>query len=183
MTGSITPVRLLLAWLCLAPLLGRADVLLVDRVVAAVDLHAITRSAVEVRARPLLAVSKTEAQKEDARRAALMELIEEQLVRKEAQRLRIEVRDEEVDAALQEVANQNQLTVAELFVEIKRQGLEGEQYKAMLRAKLLELRWLNQRLNRAAMPSEEAARGNFMVSERARLMNELRGAAVIEVRL
>lgn len=176
-------VRLLLVGSFVASALAHAQVLLVDRVAAAVDLHAITRSAVEVRARPLVTVSKTEAQKEGARRAALMELIEEQLVRKEAQRLRLEIRDEEVEAALQEVAKQNQLTVAELFVELKRQGLEAEQYKLMIRAKLLELRWLNARMNRAAMPSEETARGNFMVTERARLMDELRGAAVIEVRL
>ncbi len=176
-------MRLLLVWLCLAPLLARAQVLLVDRVAAAVDLHAITRSSVEARARPLVVGSKTEAQKEGARRAALMELIEEQLIRQEAQRLGIEVRDEEVDKALQEVAKQNELTVVELFAEIKRQGLEAAQYQAMLRAKLLELRWLNQRMNHAAMPTEETARVNFMVTERARLLEVLRSAAVIEVRL
>ena len=175
-------VRLLLVWFWLAPLVGRADVVLVDRVVASVDLHPITRSAVDARALPLVALSKSAAQKEEVRRAVLLELIEEQLIRKEAQRLGLEVRDEEVEGALQEVAKQNQLSVPDLLVELERQGLAIEHYKTMLRAKLLEFRWLNARMNRAAMPADEAQRPSFMASERARLMNELRLGAVIEVR-
>lgn len=176
-------VRLLLVGLCLAPLMGRADVVLVDRIAASVDLHAITRSALEIRARPLLAVAKSDAQKEEVRRAVLLELIEEALIRIDAERLGIELRDAEVEAALGEVAKQNQLTVAELVAEIQRQGLELQQYKTMLRAKLLELRWLNARMNHAKAPDAEAERVTFTVSERTRLMNELRLGAVIEVRL
>lgn len=175
-------MRLILIGLSVASWLAHAEVLLVDRVAAAVDLHPITRSAVEARARPMLAAAKSDAQKEEVRRAVLIELIEEQLIRKDTQRLRLEVRDEEVEAALGEVAKQNQLSLAELFAEIKRQGLDPEQYKTMLRAKLLELKWLNARMNRTNAPSDEAERGNFMASERARLMNELRLSAVIEVR-
>ena len=175
-------VRLLLVFLCLAPLMGRADVVLVDRIAASVDLHPITRSAVEIRARPLLAVAKSDVQKEEVRRAVLLELIEEALIRKEAERLGVELHDAEVEAALGEVAKQNQLTVAELVIEIQRQGLDPQQYKTMLRAKLLELRWLNARMNHAKAPADEAARATFTASERTRLLNELRQGAVIEVR-
>ncbi|MDP1824179.1 MAG: SurA N-terminal domain-containing protein [Archangium sp.] len=175
-------MRFVLGWLCLASSLAHADAVLVDRVVAVVDARAITRSAVEERAKPLLAVAKTDAAKAQARRDALAELLEEALISKEAQRLRLEVRDEEVDAALGEVAKQNQLTVAELLAETTRQGLDPDRYKGMLKRKILEFKWLGLRVNRAAEPATVAERGAFMVSERKRLMDELRVGAVIEVR-
>lgn len=155
--------------------------MLVDRVVAVVDARAITRSAVEARAAPLIIVAKTDAAKAQARRDALLELIEEALILKEAQRLRLEVSDAEVESALGEVAKQNQLTVAELLVETTRQGLDADRYKGMLKRKILEFKWLGIRVNRAAQPTS-AELGAFMASERTRLMDELRASAVIEVR-
>jgi hypothetical protein len=175
-------VRFLLGWLCLASSLAHADAVLVDRVVAVVDARAITRSAVEARAGPVLVVAKTDAAKTQARRDALLELIEEALILKEAQRLRLEVSDAEVESALGEVAKQNQLTVAELLVETSRQGLDGDRYKGLLKRKLLEFKWLASRINRAAQPASDAERGAFMATERTRLMDELRAGAVIEVR-
>lgn len=166
----------------MASLLAHADAVLVDRIVAVVDLHAITASAVEERARPLLLAAKTDAQKTKARSDALTELIEDALVLKEVIRLRLEVREEEVDSALGEVARQNQLSVEELIAETKRQGLADDDYRAMLRRKILELKWLNVAMNRAAQPSSETERVMFMTSERARLLVELRAGAVIEVR-
>lgn len=175
-------VRFVLFWLCLASSLAHAEAVLVDRVVAVVDARAITRSAVEARAAPLLTVAKTDAAKAQARRDALLELIEEALILKEAQRLRLEVSDAEVESALGEVAKQNQLTVAELLVETTRQGLDADRYKGMLKRKILEFKWLGLRVNRAAQPTASAELGAFMASERTRLMDELRAGAVIEVR-
>lgn len=175
-------MRLTLGWLCLASTLVHADWLLVDKVVAVVDLHAITRSDVQERAGPVLNVAKTDAQRVQARREALTELIEEALIAKETERLRIEVGAEEVDKALTEVAKQNQLTVAELIVETKRQGLDGDKYKDLLRRKILDYKWVSLRAHRAALPAAEAERGAFMASERARLINELKDRALIEVK-
>jgi peptidyl-prolyl cis-trans isomerase SurA len=175
-------VRLVPLWLCLVSLSAHADAVLVDRIVAVVDTHPITRSAVEERARPLLAVAKTDAEKAQVRREVLIELIQDSLIQKETRRLGLEVRDEEVDAALAEIARQNQLTVAELIVETKRQGLDGDRYKAMLRRQLLEYKWLSLRSNRAAMPVLDSDRGAFLAKEKTRLLEELRAAAIIEVR-
>ena len=175
-------MRLTLGWLSLASTLGHADGLLVDRVVAVVDLHAITRSDVQERAGPTLHLAKTDAQRAQARREALTDLIEEALIAKETERLRIEVGPEEVDKALAEVARQNQLTVAELTVETKRQGLDGDKYKELLRRKILDYKWVSLRANHAALPATETARSIFMASERLRLINELKGHALIEVK-
>ncbi len=175
-------MRLLLCWLSVASLVARADALLVDRIVAVVDLQAITRSAVNERARPLLPLAKTEAQRAQVRREALSSLIEDALIFKDAMRLKLEVRDEEVEAALAEVARQNQISVAALIAETRRQGFEGDSYRAILRGKIFELKWLNVRSNRMAEPEAEADRGAFLMRERTRLVAELRASAVIEVR-
>ena len=175
-------VRLVLVGWFLTSLLAHAAPRLVDRIVAVVDLQAITRSAVEQRAAPLLLAAKTPEERTQARRDALTELIEDALISREARRLRLEVKDEEVESAFGEVARQNQLSTAELAAETKRQGIDVVQYRAMLKRKILEMKWLNVRLNRAAMPEADSERGAFYSSERQRLMTELRAAAVIEVR-
>ncbi len=175
-------VRLLLVCLSVASLVARADALLVDRIVAVVDLQAITRSAVDERARTLLPAPKTDAQKTQVRREALISLIEDALIFQDARRLKLEVRDEEVEAALGEVARQNQISVAELIAETRRQGFENDSYRAVLKQKILELKWLNVRSNRMAEPEAEADRGAFLMSQRTRLIAELRATAVIEVR-
>lgn len=175
-------MRVLQGWLIVGSLLAHADAVLVDRIVAVVELQAITRSAVEARARPLLSAAKTEEQKSQARKDALAELIEEALIAKEARRLRLEVSDDEVEAAFAEVARQNQLSSAQLTAETERQGLDGGVYRAMLKRKILELKWLNVRANRVAQPEADAERGAFLSSERLKLLAELRASAVIEVR-
>ena len=179
---TIPRVRLAPFWLCLASLTSQAGAVLVDRIAAVVDTHAITRSALEERARMLLALAKTDAQKAQARRDALTELIDDRLIQQDAQRLGLRVSDEEVEAALATVATQNQLTVPQLLVETKRQGLDGDAYRGLLRRKILEIKWLNLRANRAAQPPAEADRGVFLASERVRLIEELKSAAAIEVR-
>ncbi len=175
-------MRLIVCGLTLAATLAHADAVLVDRIAAVVDLHAITRSAVEARARPLLALAKMESEKAQVRRDVLTELIEEALILKESRRLRIEIREEEVEAALAEVARQNNLTLAELSTETRRQGMDDGAYRELIRRKLLELKWLNIKANRVTQPTEDSERGAYLASERVRLMQELRAGAVIEVR-
>ena len=146
------------------------------------NTHAITRSAIEERARLMLTMAKTDAEKAQARRDALTELIEDWLIGKDAERLGLSVSDEDVQAALTSVATQNQLTVAQLLVETKRQGIDADGYRALLRRKILEMKWLNVRANRDAQPAADAERGVFFASERVRLIGELKRAAAIEVR-
>jgi hypothetical protein len=80
------------------------------------------------------------------------------------------------------VATQNQLTVAQLLVETRRQGIDGDGYRELLRRKILELKWLNVRADRAAQPAADPDRGVFLAAERVRLINELKRSAAIEVR-
>ena len=168
-------------WLVvLLPLSAAADAALVDRIAATVDTFAITVRAVDARAKP--ALTGTAADQQRARARALDELIEEQLVARDAAKLGVTVTEAEIDQALAEVAKQNQLEVEQLFAEVKKQGLTPSAYRAMVGTQLRSLRWLNLRVDRTAPPDAEAERAGWMAAQRARLIAELKAAAVIEVR-
>jgi parvulin-like peptidyl-prolyl isomerase len=175
-------VRLLLIGVSLFSMWARAQALLIDRIVAVVDLQAITQSAVEEKAQLRLASAKTLEDRAKARKESLTELIENVLITRDAQRLKIDVTDADVDRAFQEIAKQNLLTTAQLETEVLRQGLSPAKYRAMLRQQLLEMKWLNLQMNRAGKPESPDDQGAFLARERARLLEELKAAAVVEVR-
>jgi peptidyl-prolyl cis-trans isomerase SurA len=144
----------------------------VNRIVAIVDDVAITKREVDRRAssgRPAAEI--------------LNDLVEEELLATEADRRRIEVDRAEVDAALAEVAKQNNLTVAQIFEAAKQQGFGSEaDYRAELKRQLLQLRVINSHL------ADEITRGGSPPTDglegaRKRLIAELRTRAFIEVRL
>ncbi|HEY1086134.1 MAG TPA: SurA N-terminal domain-containing protein, partial [Archangium sp.] len=115
-------MRLSLLTLCLAST-AFADQVLVDRVVAIVDSTPLTRSAVEERAQGIELLSRGAMSRELARRDALNELIDELLVARDCERMQLSVDNAEVDAALQSVAEQNQMSMAQLTDEVRKQGL------------------------------------------------------------
>lgn len=102
------------AWLgLLLPLSALADAVLVDRGAATVDLHVITRSGVEARVRPRLAAAKSPEARAQLPREALQQLIEGRLIAEDADRPHVRIASEEIDRALEAVATQNGLAVAQ----------------------------------------------------------------------
>lgn len=171
------------AWLgLLLPLSALADAVLVDRVAATVDLHVITRAAVEARVRPLLGTAKTPAAQAKLRREALQQLIDERLIAEDADKQHLRIASEEIDRALEAVAKPNGLTVAQLTEEVGKQGYSLAEYRGLVGAQLLEMRWLLVKVPREAEPKDVAARAEWMAAQRTRLVDALRAAAVIEVR-
>ncbi|MEW5737984.1 MAG: SurA N-terminal domain-containing protein [Myxococcota bacterium] len=159
-----------------------ADVVLLDRIVAVVDLHAITKRSVDARARELAPPASDPATLTEARKQALTSLIEEHLIAEDAEKAGVSVDSEDVDRALEAVAQQNGLTVEQLFVEAKKQGLEKDVYRASVRRQLLEGKWLRLKSAQGTRPKDGVAQSDFMASERARLVAELKAKAAIEVR-
>jgi peptidyl-prolyl cis-trans isomerase SurA len=166
----------------LFPVAAFADAALVDRIAATVDLHVITRSAVEARVRPRLAQAKTPSEQQQLRTDALKQLIDEVLIADDAAKLRLTVEDSEVDAALAEVAKQNKLTVDQVLGEVRRQGYSTEEYRELLRAQLLELRWVGIKVAQSGQSAGGAEYAAFMAKQREQFVQALRTAAVIEVR-
>lgn len=174
-------MRLAPLWLCLASLPTFAAGVLVDRIVAVVDTKAITRSDVETRVRVAAQLAREKADVAELRRAALEELIEEALISHDADRLKLEVTDAEVDLALNRIAETNAITLEQLSTEAKAQGLEMRGYRAMLKRKILEMKWVNLRADTESL-SKAADPGEFLLGEKRRLVAQLRAAAAVEVR-
>lgn len=173
-------MRLALLTLCLASS-AFADQVLVDRVVAIVDSTPLTRSAVEERAQNIELLSRGAMSRDLARRDALNELIDELLIARDCERMQLSVDNAEIDAALQGVAEQNQMSLAQLTDEVRKQGLSIPAYRVMLRKKILEMRWVTAKMDRSGVANARDV-SEYMLKERNRLVAELRQAAAIEVR-
>lgn len=125
---------------------------------------------------------RSPATKEDKAKVlteTLETLIEERLIQDDARRLRIVVADEDVDRALAEIGKQTRLTPEALEAELKKQGFSLRDYRASLGQQLLELKWLNVKLDRSA-PSE--ADPTTDLAARARFLAALRAEFAVEVR-
>ena len=164
-------MRLLLFSLLLAAPLARAQAVAVDRIVASVDTRAITRSMVDER------VKQGITNRVEARDA----LIEEALIALDAERLGLSITDAEVDRALHEIAQSNNLTEAQLYDALKQQGYELASYREALRTQLRSMRWV---LNRAgdSLPREPLERAAGLDAARKRLLEKLRATTSVELR-
>jgi parvulin-like peptidyl-prolyl isomerase len=122
-----------------------------ERIVAVVDDTVILDSEVAQRAMPLLAQSGTSAADPDARaqawrqtyHTALDQLVEEQLIIQAAAEAKLEVNEDEVQKALDQVKTQNRLTDSQLQAALATQGTTLGQYRRDIRRQILRLRAIN----------------------------------------
>ncbi len=152
--------------------LAQAQAVLVDRVVASVQSHAITRSMVDLRVKQGIK-DRTEARDM---------LIEELLISLDSSRLGLTVSPEEVDRALEEIAKTNKLTQEELLKALNEQGYELPSYREALKQQLLSMRWVLRRAAAENMPTEPMERATFMEAARKRYLEQLRRENAVEVR-
>ncbi len=175
----------LLLWVLLAGPAGVAarQPRVADKLVATVNLHAITRNALAARVKPLVSHQPPmdAAQRAQVEKLTLDEMIEELLIADDASHLHLETTDADIERAVEDVASQNQLTVEELWKAAKEQGFEKDEYREMLRQKLTELRWLQYKVATQARP-DGGQPGEWMAAQRAQLVAKLKADAVIEVR-
>lgn len=170
-------------WVLLAGSAGGAapKVKLADKIIATVNLHAITRGSLAQRLKPV-EKGMTPEQHSEAEKVTLQEMIEELLIADDANHLHLETTDADIERAVADVAAQNQLTLEELWKAAKDQGFEKDEYREMLRQKLTELRWLQFKTATMGRP-DGGSIPEWMAAQRSQLVAKLRADAVIEVRL
>jgi peptidyl-prolyl cis-trans isomerase SurA len=133
----------------LAAVLGcasNANAVIVERVVAVVGERPILLSDLQRRSRPFLfrillstqnqaqvAAAKTEMEKE-----LLNRMIDDRLEEQAADKAHLAVSSEEVDNALRNVAAGGHISISDLFVEARRQGLSEQDYRDEIRRQVLE---------------------------------------------
>jgi peptidyl-prolyl cis-trans isomerase SurA len=180
--ATLPAVRALAPLLLLWPVFASAQARVADRIVATVNLHAITRGALEERLKPLLTQHLAPADRANAEQETLEAMIDDLLIADDAERLGLRTPDDEVDSALKEVAERNALTVDQLLEAARAQGLEPAAYREEIRRQLTEMRWVQLKSSPTRPDGGVEELGRWLASERARLVAQLRADAVIEVR-
>jgi len=84
--------------------------------------------------------SLSAAEKEKLRLKILDQLIEEELFKERVSKLRIKVSDADVEAAINDVQQQNKLTREQLIAALQQQGMTFETYRESLRKQILRFK-------------------------------------------
>ncbi len=123
---------------------------LVDRVAAVVDDSIILHSDVMMRAGPFLAdvqgiadPQERARRLEDVQEQVLDEMIAEELIVQAAEQAGVEVTEQEIDAAIQEIREQNNLSQQELEEALRMQGYTLSSYREDLERQMLRMRASN----------------------------------------
>ena len=159
------------AWADKSPNAGKKEHL--DRVVAVVNDSIILQSELDARLVPVRAEAAQIADPQERRRReaklasqVLDEMVNEELIVQAAEAAKIEVDSSEVQAALDEIKQQNNLDDAGLAQALSQQGYTLQGYKADLRRQLLRLRAVNQLVAPKVNVSDEDVRARYNEMQR-----------------
>ncbi len=142
-----------------------ASAAVVDRTVAIVNNDTITLSEVNDAGAPIFQKIMTQAPPAErpaalaeARKTIIDKLIDKKLILQEAQKLHVQVSDQDVDKAVQEVMEQNKMTPDQLRHELAAMGMSEKQYRDQLREQILSSRLLNYEVRARVLIPEEKVR-------------------------
>lgn len=180
----------LLVWIIMlglssAPKVASAEV--IERVVAAVNDDAVWLSELRRKAAPymesVLADATTDAEREarlrDMYSQLLQQLIDELLVEQTARTMQLRVTSTEVEQAIANVQQQNNMTAEQFWEAVRAQGFTEVQYRADVRKQLLRMKVSNQRLRGRVNITEEDVREQYDASvRRARRTQRFRAAHI-----
>lgn len=139
-----------------------------ERVVAVVNDSIILQSELEARLVPVMAEAQQIQDPQERRRRiaklasqTLDEMVNEELIVQAADAAKVEVDSSEVQAALDEIKQQNNLDDAGLTQALAQQGYTLSGYKADLRRQLLRLRAVNQLVAPKVTITDEDVRARY----------------------
>ncbi len=163
-----------------------AQAAIVERVVAIIGERIILLSELRHRARPfLLRIAESSpnpaqqaASESEMFRELLNRMIDDRLEDHAADKARLSISAEEVDAGMKNVAAQSRLSVAELLNAAQRQGFSEQDYRDEIRRQLLEGKLIQLRVRGRVRVNEQDARGAY-----TRWLRETGGEAMIEPRI
>lgn len=154
------------AWADKSPNAGKKEHL--EKVVAIVNDSIILQSELDARMVPVIAEAQQIADPQERRRRmaklasqVLDEMVNEELIVQAADAAKIEVDSSEVQAALDEIKQQNNLDDAGLAQALAQQGYTLQGYKADLRRQLLRLRAVNQLVAPKVQVTDEDVRARY----------------------
>jgi peptidyl-prolyl cis-trans isomerase SurA len=146
-----------------------ARAVVVERVVAVVGEKAILLSDLRNRAKPFMvriqqqlpAGAQRNAATSQVFRDVLSRMIDEHLEQRAANRANIVVTAEEVDSAIDRIADQNGIPVEELVGEAVRSGMSEKEYRREIRRQVLDAKLMNLRLQGRIRVTEDDLRAEY----------------------
>ncbi len=147
----------------------------VERIVAVVNEDILLQSELNERIRPLLPqlqqipdATTRQQRLDELRRQMLNMMIDEELIKQEAHKLKITVSDKDLELAVADVMRKNNLTREQLDSALRQEGKDILSYKeTILRPQLLRLRVLNIQVRSRIMVGDEEIRAHYQKNLRA----------------
>src|SRR5690554_6012661 len=176
MSRSLLASALTLAIMLGSFMTAKAEPEVIERVVGVVNDRAIYLSELRQRALPFLErlAALPASRRDEGRQAIYAQLVEqlvnEELIRQAAARYEIRVTNQEVESAVQNVIEQNNLTPGEFWEAVYEQGFTEAQYRKNLRDQLLHMKMMNQRVRARVNITERDVRREY--ETRARQANQ-----------
>lgn len=178
MNGVRLSVVVLLCGALLLPPMARAEV--IERVVAVVNDDAVWLSELRRKAAPyiegVIAQAATDTERSELLQQMygqiLQQLIDELLIDQTARTMQLSVTSAEVEQAITNVQQQNQMTPEQFWQAVQNQGFTEAQYRADVRKQLLRLKVSNQRLRGRVNITEEDVREKYETTVRQSRRNQ-----------
>lgn len=145
--------RILAAGLLFLSLAGAAQAQVVDRIVAVVNGEIITLQELKQQVLALAGPAPAEADKVAAQ--ILDEMIDDIILRQEAERLKVEVSDSEVENEIRQVKARRRLSDAEFERALSMQGMTAAQYKERTRHEIVKHKMLGYMVRRKVVVTQE----------------------------
>jgi len=141
---------------------------IVERIVAVVNNDVITLSELEEAGKRLfeqVQQSSLPAEREEklqkARREVLDQLIENKPLEQEVKNRKVEVAERDVDAAVQQIMQQNQASENELKEMLAKEGITLSIYRRRIHDELVKMRLINREIRSKIVIKEEDLRKNY----------------------
>lgn len=147
---------MMIVFLLMSAMQGTADgSVIVDRVVASVNNEIITLSELQRET----ALKKSEAPSDE--RLALEDMIDRKLQLAAAKRLGVDVSNKELDDAVSDIMRRNNMDLTRFGVELAKEGLSLDQYRAELREQITLSRVFNKHVRSGILVNEDEARAFY----------------------
>ncbi|MBI4211224.1 MAG: SurA N-terminal domain-containing protein [Deltaproteobacteria bacterium] len=131
---------------------------LVDKIVAVVNKDVITQSELNS---AVAAIKQKAENKEELRKQTLQDLIDDRLFSQALKEEKIEVTEDDLARAINNVLAQNRIPLDTLIAGLRSQGVSYEQYKKQMEREIRRLKFINQVIGPQVKLSEQDLRDYY----------------------
>lgn len=156
----------------LLPAVGSAEI--VDRIVAIVNEDVITLAELGKEEQRIIGQFQQEAsdatierEKGKIRAGVLNHLVERKLAEQEAKRLGLSVSEAEVDAAIEKIVRDHEITKEQLTARLEQDGVSMEEYRQKLKEQIERFKLIGQAVNAKIVITEDKLREHYKNNQRS----------------